>query len=281
MDLDAKISEPWLPTARIANLVQIEPILMTLGLVVGAVLFYKIFLRKVSPERHQNLRRQFTNVSYHLIIAGAEFSAYYALTRWVHDNTAIDRIATYLGFFCVISWITVFVKTSRILLFESLFLSNMKTGVPLLLVNIFTLLLTIILGGWIATAVFAVNLAPLLATSAIFSLVLGLALQDTLGNLFAGIAIQFDKTYSIGDWIEVTVSSQKWIGQVQEISWRATLLIALGEETISIPNRLMGQTQVSNFSTKLQPIIRRQKFRLPYGVAIEDVKKSCSKRPKG
>ncbi len=272
MDVDAKISEAWLPAARIANLVQVEPILMTLGLVVGSVIFYKLFLRGLSTERHQNLSRQFRNTSFHLVIAAAEFAGYYALTRWAPDNTAIERLNAYLGFFCVIGWIVVFIKTSRILLFEYLFLSNMKTGVPLLLVNILTLILTLLLGGWITTEVFAIQIAPLLATSAIFSVVLGLALQDTLGNLFAGIAIQFDKTYAIGDWIEVTVNDLKWVGQVQEISWRATLLISLTEETISVPNRLMGQTQVSNFSTKHRPIIRSQMFRLPYGCDIERVK---------
>src|SRR5262249_25507055 len=149
-------------------------------------------------------------------------------------------------------------KTCRILLFEYLFLSHMRAGVPLLLVNLFTLLLTLVMGGWLCTAIFDVKLGPLLATSAIFSVVLGLALQDTLGKRFAGVAMQFDKPYEIGDWIEIMLNGQKWVGQVQEISWRATVMVGISDEHISVPNRLMGQTQISNFATTKRPIWRSQ-----------------------
>ena len=118
---------------------------------------------------------------------------------------------------------------------------------------------------WIGAEIFNIRLTPILATSAIFSLVLGLALQDTLGNLFAGVALQFDKPYEIGDWIEIQSSGQKWIGQVYEISWRATVLIASTEESITVPNRIVAQAQIANYSTKYRPITRSQLFRLPFG----------------
>jgi small-conductance mechanosensitive channel len=148
----------------------------------------------------------------------------------------------------------------------------MKVAFPVLLVNLFTLLLSIILAAWIGAEIFNIRLTPLLATSAIFSLVLGLAMQDTLGNLFAGVALQFDKPYEIGDWIEIQTNGHKWTGQVYEISWRATVLISFTEEAITVPNRVVAQAQVSNFSTKYRPIIRSQTFRLPFGVDIDQVK---------
>ena len=92
----------------------------------------------------------------------------------------------------------------------------MRAGVPVLLVNLFSLLLSAVIGFWMMTGIFEFNLAPLLATSAVFSIVLGLALQDTLGNLFAGVALQLDKPYEMGAAIEVTTSSQKWVGQVRK-----------------------------------------------------------------
>ena len=142
----------------------------------------------------------------------------------------------------------------------------MRVAVPVLLVNLFTLLLSMVLGGWIVTDIFNVRLAPLLATSAIFSLVLGLALQDTLGNLFSGVAMQFDKPYEIGDWVEIqTGGTQKWVGQIEEISWRATVLIGFAEELITIPNRVISQSEISNFTRKGKPIIRSQVFRIAFG----------------
>ena len=158
--------------------------------------------------------------------------------------------------------------------------SHRKVAFPVLLINLFTLLISIVLTGWIGAELFNVRLTPLLATSAIFSLVLGLALQDTLGNLFAGVALQLDKPYEIGDWIEIHNPGQKWVGQVREISWRATVLISFTEESITVPNRVMAQAEVSNFSTKFRPIIRSLIFRLPFEAKVQQVRETLAEAAK-
>lgn len=266
--MNSKLGQPLLSLEKIESLVQLEPALVLLGLSLFAWLGYKLLLRKASEERHRNLSRLFKNLALHVTFGNTLFVLYYALHSLSLriDNTAYERLASYVGFFTLLSGMVIFVKVSRIYLFEYLFLSHMRVAVPLLLVNLFTLLLSIVLGGWLCTEIFAIKLAPLIATSAVFSLVLGLALQDTLGNLFAGVALQFDKPYEIGDWIEIQALPQKWVGQVQEISWRATVLLSMTEESITIPNRLIAQSEVSNFSTRVRPIIRSQGFRIPYEV---------------
>jgi small-conductance mechanosensitive channel len=93
-----------------------------------------------------------------------------------------------------------------------------------------------------------------------------------LGNLFAGVALQFDKPYEIGDWVDIESGGHKWIGQVYEISWRATVLISFTEEAITVPNRVVAQAQIANYSTKYRPIIRSQVFRIPFGSDVEKVK---------
>ena len=114
----------------------------------------------------------------------------------------------------------VFVKTCRLIVLQYLFLGSMRHGVPLLLVNIFSLILSIVLLFWGITHIFGVQVGPLLATSAAASVILGLAMQDTLGNLFAGISLQIDRSFEIGDWVEVVSGIQKTTGQVREITWR-------------------------------------------------------------
>lgn len=267
------MGQAWISAERIEDVVQLEPALIIVGLILAAALIYKIFLRNASEERHKNLRRLFNNLGLHSIVAVSSFIGYYFLMKAGADGSAaLLRVGPYVGFLSIISWSVVFIKVSRILLFEYLFLSHMRVGVPLLLVNLFSLLTIIVLGGWLSATLLDIKLVPLLTTSAIFSLVLGLALQDTLGNLFAGVSMQFDKPYQIGDWIEIFINGQKWVGKVDEISWRATVLVGISDESISVPNRLMGQTQISNFTSRIRPFCRSQLFRISHGTDVESAK---------
>jgi CRP-like cAMP-binding protein len=84
----------------------------------------------------------------------------------------------------------------------------------------------------------------LLATSAVGAVVLGFALQDTLGNLFAGLAIQIEKPFRVGHWIQVGGRE----GQVHEITWRATKLRTKDGEFLIVPNSVMSKDPVLNFS---------------------------------
>jgi small-conductance mechanosensitive channel len=271
--MSPKNQQPWIPLDRIADAARLDAALVILSLTIGAWVFYKIFLSRLSEERHRNLQRLFWNLAGHALAATVLLAAYWYVDFHSEPETGLKYIAGYIGLAGLFSAAIVLIKTSRILLFEYLFLGHMKKGVPLLLVNFFTLTLSIIVVGWFATEIFAFKVTSLLATSAMFSVVIGLALQDTLGNLFAGAALQFDKPYEIGDWVEIGYNTVKWTGQVYEISWRATVLIGFGDELITIPNRMVSQSQVSNFAAKRNPIVRGQFFKVPYGSDLEQVKK--------
>jgi small-conductance mechanosensitive channel len=268
-----KISQPLIPLEQIEDLVQIEPALVLLGLTLIAGLFYKFFLKNLSPERHTIIRNHFKNLMPHVFTGSIFFLIYHGMSRVENLPPSLSHLLPYVGFAAIISGIIVFVKVSRIFISEYLFFSHMKVAVPLLLIDLFTMFLYLVSAAWLATAVFNVRLAPVLATSAILSVVLGFALQDLLGNLFAGVALQFDKPYEIGDWIEINYDGQVWVGQVREISWRATLLIGFQDQTITISNRMMGQAQISNFTTKHHPIYRAHNFRVAYRHPSEQVKK--------
>jgi len=264
---------PLIPLARIETLLSLEPVLVLIGLAVSAWIVYKIFLRSASAERHRNLRRHFLNMAAHLTVFSVLFLAYSVALRTADvGRTSSDVLASYVGLAAMVSGAIVFVKISRIFLFEYLFLGHMREGVPLLIVNLFALLLSVGIAGWFATEIFGIKLGPVLATSAVFSLILGLALQDTLGNLFAGVALQLDKPYEIGDWVEVSQGGQTWTGQVEEISWRATTLIGLFDELVVLPNRLMGTSEISNYTARGAPLWRGQNFRIPYVVDLETTK---------
>lgn len=241
---------------------------------------YRFLLSKISPERHRNLRLLFRNLLVHSAIALVSTGLFWTLAWWRPTTEGLS-IAAIIGLIAVFWSGVVLVKICRILTFEYLFFKSMRVGVPVLIVNLLSLVLSLILGLWVLSAVFDVRLAPLLATSAIFSIVLGLALQDTLGNLIAGVALQLDKPYSIGDWVEVQQGPTRWIGQVCEISWRAVNLIGFLEETITIPNRVMAQAEVANYSGKDRPFLRSQIYRVAYGSDIDAVRRALVVAPLG
>ena len=77
-----------------------------------------------------------------------------------------------------------------------------------------------------------VALSGLFATSAVLTAVLGLSLQDTLGNTIGGLALQTDGSVRVGDWIKVGET----IGRVTEIRWRYTAIETRNWETVLLPN---------------------------------------------
>lgn len=110
-----------------------------------------------------------------------------------------------------------------------------RIDAPTLIRNIFTIVAFTILFLIAFTFLFPeVNLGALFTTSAIFGVILGLALQDTLGNFFAGISLQADRPFQVGDVI--TVGAQRHTGVVEEISWRAIKIRTFTNHVVLIAN---------------------------------------------
>lgn len=266
-------TEHFINLINLYSLLDIEPFILLCSLVALAWVFYKVFLRDASEERHMKLKGHFKNLFRHFLILLTLFATALLLKRGVDDSVA--RALPYVALFCLLWGMIVFVKTCGLIILQYLFLGSMKHGVPVLIVNIFSLILSIILALWSAAAIFNIQIGPLLATSAALSVILGLALQDTLGNLFAGISLQVDKAFEIGDWLEVTSGIQKCTGQVKEITWRATVLSGwTSDELITLPNRFLANAQIANFSLNQTPILRGAMFRFPMTVDIR-LTKQC------
>lgn len=111
-------------------------------------------------------------------------------------------------------------------------------------------------GAVLATLrVAGVELSSLLATSALLTAVVGLSLQDTLGNLFAGISIQMQRPFEVGDFIQFD-PDPKLIGRVIEINWRATTVLTNDEMEVIVPNGTLAKAPIRNY-TKPTPVTRR------------------------
>jgi len=103
----------------------------------------------------------------------------------------------------------------------------------------------------------AVGVEPssLLTTSALLTAVIGLALQDTLGNMVSGLALQMQRPFMVGDWIQFDADARQ-IGQVTEVNWRATTVMTSDLIEVIIPNAHLAKTAIRNYS-RPSPISRR------------------------
>lgn len=85
------------------------------------------------------------------------------------------------------------------------------------------------------------NLSGIIATSAVLTAVIGFSLQDTLGNVIGGLALQTDDSIQVGDWVKVNDVN----GRVTEIRWRYTAIETRNWETVFIPNAVLLKNQVT------------------------------------
>lgn len=92
-----------------------------------------------------------------------------------------------------------------------------------------------------------VDPGSLLTTSALLTAVIGLSLQETLGNLFAGLAIQAQRPFEVGDWINVETDA-RLAGRVVEINWRATTVLTGDQIELIIPNGVLAKSTIRNFT---------------------------------
>lgn len=108
-----------------------------------------------------------------------------------------------------------------------------------------------------------VNLVGLITTSAVLTAVIGLAAQNILGNLFAGLGIQIEHPFRIGDWIQY----HDYTGRVTGIGWEATRLKTLDDEAIVIPNLDISKSVIKNYSMPTTRHAMKIEVGVEYGAA--------------
>jgi small-conductance mechanosensitive channel/CRP-like cAMP-binding protein len=118
-----------------------------------------------------------------------------------------------------------------------------KVHAPVLLRQIVSIVLFVMLVVGALTAIFNTNITGVLATGTVLAAVLGLALQETLGNLFAGIALHLDDSFEVGD----VIKSGEVIGVVESVGWRGTHLRSFANTIVIVPNSDLAKNRVEVF----------------------------------
>lgn len=209
-----------------------------LALFGGVALFALLVVGIAAISRRVFLLRQ---IAFPLIV-GAGVAALQAYL-WIAPKVAPAAVSV-RNWLLAFLLIAVVLKLLGLYLFDvhlparrGLRLPNMVPAVTMLLVYVIAALITL------RVTFPKLDIAPLLATSAVTSLVLGLALQPILGNFFAGLVISAERPYRINDWIKVGEDE----GRVVAINWRTTHLRTRNNDDIVLPNSKMADERILNF----------------------------------
>ena len=143
-----------------------------------------------------------------------------------------------------------------------------QARVPHFLPQITTLLLIAIAFFTGLSLFYGVTLPGLLAGSGLIALVLGLALQDTLGNIFSGLGLQAGKAFRVGDWLIVDGKQV----EVIEVNWRSTRLRNNDAASFDIPNNQLAKTTIVNLYNPTPVHAARTSVSVEYGIPPNQVK---------
>ncbi|MFH0788913.1 MAG: mechanosensitive ion channel domain-containing protein [Pseudomonadota bacterium] len=116
-----------------------------------------------------------------------------------------------------------------------------------------SLLLFILAVAGITAFVFNKTLTSLLATSGVLAMVIGLAIQSNIANVFSGIILNIERPFKVGDYIKIN----NLIGQVKDITWRTTRIESNDGQTLIMANSKVSEAFMENYS------------QVPHGIAAE------------
>jgi small-conductance mechanosensitive channel/CRP-like cAMP-binding protein len=151
-------------------------------------------------------------------------------------QAAFDAVLNLIKLLLWSGLIILLVRSLSAAIFGLAFRLRKGAEAPSLIRNIFSLIAFTILFFIAFSRVYPdVNLGALFTTSAIFGVILGLALQDTLGNLFAGISLHADNPFQVGDVITFG-PQQQFSGVVESITWRAVKIRTFQNKIVLVSN---------------------------------------------
>ncbi|HQU86336.1 MAG TPA: mechanosensitive ion channel family protein [Pyrinomonadaceae bacterium] len=157
---------------------------------------------------------------------------FYLLTNFFH----IVKILIWMGL------VVTTIRFLNFLIFRGAFRNSQQNEISSLLWSVFSIIIYIVAFFIIFKSQYPkVDLAALFTTSTILGIVIGLALQDTLGNLFAGIAMQADQPFQVGDVINI---SNRGMGVVEAVSWRGVRIRTFQNKLLLISNSVLGKETI-------------------------------------
>ncbi len=143
-------------------------------------------------------------------------------------------------------------------------------GVPTSLVSNLAKTVVLVLGTLILLQTVGVQITPIVTTLGIGGLAVGLALQDTLANLFSGFYLIISKQVRTGDYVKLDAGQE---GYVTDITWRNTTIKEISNNVVIVPNSKLASAIFTNYHLPAKEITLTMNVGVSYDSDLEKVEK--------
>jgi small-conductance mechanosensitive channel/CRP-like cAMP-binding protein len=187
-----------------------------------------------------------------VVLFAATLGAYIELGSLMQTWSIDEQWRVALGRAVEIScWLTgalVLSRVVRVVVWNGIFTRVIGLEPPRLIVQLGGFIIFLLAVSGIVGVVFEQSVIGIWATSSAVGVVIGLAVQNLILDTFSGLALNIERPFKPGDWINVHTRFGEYIGRVVETNWRTTRLWTTGRNVITIPNSFMTTTVVTNYS---------------------------------
>lgn len=133
---------------------------------------------------------------------------------------------------------------------------------------------------WFPSLLFVLSLLAVFNARSILTalgaggVVLGFALRNLFADIFTGLAINIDRTFQIGEWVQINEGlAEPTVAQIREIGWRCSNLVTEEQMTVVVPNGMLGLERVINISRPIEPTRFELNVTVEYSVPDRRVKR--------
>lgn len=158
------------------------------------------------------------------------------------ESSLVSLLVNVFRVLKILLWMTIVIASVRFLtnlIFETALRQAKQNEIVSLLQTVLSVVIYIVAFFIVFQIQYPnIPLAPLFTGSTILGIVVGLALQDTLGNLFSGIALQADQSFQVGDTVML---GEKGFGEVESVSWRGVRIRTYQNKLLVLSNSVIGK----------------------------------------
>lgn len=188
-------------------------------------------------------------------------------TRLVRDIFYSPKVVFILWLLVLVALMVLLIRMLTFFFFDVLFVRRQRGGYPRLIKEVVIFVLYVIGILLILNYYLNIRITLLLASSAVLTVIIGLAVQDILGNLFSGIMLNFEDSLKLGTWAKIN----NFEGRVEQFGWRSIKVRTIDQQLIVIPNQGASKADMLIYGAAPQPFAIKIQVGVSYRNRPDDV----------